>query len=112
MCSGLSVLFSFTASGIHERWGLAQVEAFLTDLAVQGHVSASTQNQALSALLFLYKEVLAVDLPWLDSGSRYLRKLVLGIQAKQAAKITRPPMPAAPQPSCFPRFIANTGYKN
>jgi integron integrase len=47
--------------------GAAEVEQFLTYLAVQGKVSASTQNQAKSALLFLYKEVLAVDLPWLDN---------------------------------------------
>lgn len=45
--------------------GAPEVEAFLSDLAVRGNVSASTQNQALAALLFLYKEVLAVDLPWL-----------------------------------------------
>ena len=45
--------------------GAAEVEAFLTHLAVEGNVSASTQNQALFALLFLYREVLAVDLPWL-----------------------------------------------
>lgn len=43
----------------------AEVEAFLTHLAVEKSVSASTQNQALHALLFLYKEVLKVDLPWL-----------------------------------------------
>jgi site-specific recombinase XerD len=49
------------------------VEAFLTHLAVDGKVSASTQNQALSALLFLYKEVLAVDLPWLDNVVRAKR---------------------------------------
>jgi len=42
------------------------VEAFLTDLAVKGKVSAPTQTQALSALLFLYREVLGIDLPWLD----------------------------------------------
>lgn len=46
--------------------GAAEVEAFLTHLAVAGKVSASTQNQALSALLFLYKEVLSIDLSWLD----------------------------------------------
>jgi hypothetical protein len=38
--------------------GVAEVEAFLTHLAVEGHVSASTQNQALSGLLFLYRTVL------------------------------------------------------
>ena len=46
--------------------GAAEVEAFLTHLAVARNVSASTQNQAKSALLFLYKEVLGAELPWLD----------------------------------------------
>lgn len=50
--------------------GAVEVEAFLTDLAVRRKVSASTQNQALSALLFLYKEVLLVDLPWLKDVVR------------------------------------------
>lgn len=50
--------------------GGPEVEAFLTHLATAGGVSASTQNQALSALLFLYREVLAVDLPWLDNVIR------------------------------------------
>ena len=47
--------------------GAAEVEVFLTHLAVQRNVSASTQNQAKSALLFFYKEVLGVALPWLDN---------------------------------------------
>ncbi|NOT12198.1 MAG: integron integrase [Methylococcaceae bacterium] len=47
--------------------GAAEVEAFLTHLAVERNVSASTQNQAKSALLFLYKEVLELELPWLDN---------------------------------------------
>ena len=46
--------------------GAAEVTAFLTSLAVQGKVAASTQNQALSALLFLHREVLGIQLPWLD----------------------------------------------
>ena len=46
--------------------GLDEVERFLTFLAVEGRVAASTQNQAKSALLFLYKEVLGSELPWLD----------------------------------------------
>ena len=45
--------------------GAREVEAFLTHLAVQGRVAASTQNQAKAALLFLYREVLEQDLPWL-----------------------------------------------
>lgn len=46
--------------------GANEVEQFLTYLAVEGRVAASTQNQAKSALLFLYKEVLGAELPWLD----------------------------------------------
>lgn len=47
--------------------GAAEVEVFLTHLAVNGKVAASTQNQAKSALLFLYKEVLSMELPWLSN---------------------------------------------
>ncbi len=50
--------------------GANEVESFLTHLAVEGSVSASTQNQALSALLFLYREVLSIDLPWMDTMVR------------------------------------------
>ena len=46
--------------------GAAEVEAFLSHLAVVRQVSASTQNQAKSALLYLYKQVLGLELPWLD----------------------------------------------
>lgn len=46
--------------------GAAEIEAFLTHLAVKRNVAGATQNQALAALLFLYKEVLKVELPWLD----------------------------------------------
>jgi integrase-like protein len=53
--------------------GTAEVTAFLTSLAVDSKVAASTQNQALSALLFLYREVLGVDLPWLDDVVRAKR---------------------------------------
>jgi integron integrase len=46
------------------------VEAFLTRLANDQGVSPSTQNQALCALLFLYKEVLGIDLPWMENVVR------------------------------------------
>jgi integron integrase len=46
--------------------GALEVGAFLTYLATERHVAASTQNQAKSAILFLYKEVLRQELPWLD----------------------------------------------
>ena len=50
--------------------GIVEVEAFLTHLAVESKVSASTQNQALAALLFLYREVLRLDLPGLKDVVR------------------------------------------
>jgi len=53
--------------------GQKEIEAFLTHLAVEGGVSASTQNQALSALLFLYREVLEMEVPWLDKVVRAKR---------------------------------------
>jgi integron integrase len=59
--------------------GAAEVAAFLTSLAVQGKVAASTQNQALSALLFLYREVLGIELPWLDDVVRAKRPLHLPV---------------------------------
>lgn len=50
--------------------GAREVEAFLTHLAVHGKVAAATQNQAKSALLFLYREILDQDLPWLENVER------------------------------------------
>jgi len=47
-----------------------EVRAFLTHLAVDRTVAPSTQNQAKSALLFLYREVLDITLPWLDETWR------------------------------------------
>lgn len=54
--------------------GAAEVEAFLNMLANERKVSASTHNQALSAILFLYREVLGIDLPWLDGVNRPAQK--------------------------------------
>lgn len=56
-----------------DELGGPEVTAFLSHLAIDGRVSASTQNQALSALLFLYKHVLEKDLPWLDQVVRAKR---------------------------------------
>lgn len=53
--------------------GPPAVGAFLTHLAVDGNVAAATQNQALSALLFLYREVLGIDLPWMNDVTRAKR---------------------------------------
>jgi integron integrase len=56
-----------------ESMGAQEIEAFLTHLATQRNVAAATQAQALSALLFLYKRVLNIDLPWLDNVVRASR---------------------------------------
>lgn len=53
-----------------KEMGKLEVEAFLTHLAVHGNVAASTQNQALSALLFLYRIVLEQELGWLEDVVR------------------------------------------
>lgn len=50
--------------------GATHVTAYLNHLATQGKVSASTQNQALAALLFLYREILEMRLPWLEGLTR------------------------------------------
>ena len=74
-----------------------EVTAFLTHLAVERNVAASTQNQAKAAILFLYKEVLQQDLPWLDEvvsakkarrlpvvlTQREVRELLLNLQGTQ-----------------------------
>lgn len=57
--------------------GKVEVTAYLNHLAVEREVSASTQNQALSALLFLYKEVLGNELPWLEELTRAKRSKYL-----------------------------------
>jgi integron integrase len=53
--------------------GAAEITQFLTALAVRARVAASTQNQALSALLFLYREVLGQQIPWLEDVVRAKR---------------------------------------
>ena len=53
--------------------GAPEIEAFLSALATDRGVSASTQNQALAAILFIYRDVLDRDLPWLDGITRAKR---------------------------------------
>lgn len=69
--------------------GAAEVEAFLTMLATQRKVSTSTHNQALSALLFLYREVLGAQLPWLDTVRRpaYKRRIPTVLTPTEVASV-------------------------
>src|SRR5262249_864027 len=53
--------------------GAAEVEAFLSRLATERDLAPGTQNQPLSALLFLYRIVLQLDLPWLNEVTRAKR---------------------------------------
>lgn len=53
--------------------GGPEVESFLTNLAVRSGVAVATQAQALAALLFLYREVLQVALPWMENIQRAKR---------------------------------------
>jgi hypothetical protein len=68
--------------------GAAEVEQFLTHLAVQGHVSASTQNQALNALVFLYKQVLEIDLgPFEAVRARRAKRLPVVLAPEEVAAV-------------------------
>lgn len=64
--------------------GAPEIEEFLSMLANQRDVAASTQNQALAALLFLYKQVLGVDLPWLDGITRAKKPARLPVVLSQS----------------------------
>jgi len=62
-----------------QTMGVVEVEAFLSHLAVDRKVAAATQSQALAALLFLYKHVLVVELPWLDNIVRAKKPIRLPV---------------------------------
>lgn len=63
----------FHAKRHPREMGRPEVETFLSHLATEGRVAPSTQNQALAALPFLYREVLKKDLPWMDGVVRAKR---------------------------------------
>jgi integron integrase len=64
--------------------GAPEIEQFLTNLAVNGHVAASTQNQAFNALLFLYQQVLGIELPRLDAlRARRPKRLPIVLSPKE-----------------------------
>ncbi len=69
--------------------GASDVEAYLSHLAVKRNVSSGTQNQALSAILFLYKEVLKIELPWLDGIVRARRpsRLPVVLSSDEVARL-------------------------
>jgi integrase len=71
--------------------GAPEVEAFLSHLAVERTVASATQNQAKAALLFLYGEVLGVDLPWLDGvvQAKASQRLPVVLTRDEASQLLR-----------------------
>jgi integron integrase len=67
------ILFNFNGHRHPSEMGAPEIERFLSSLAVEAEVSASTQNQALAAILFLYREVLGAELPWMEGIVRARR---------------------------------------
>src|SRR6266849_9728585 len=66
----------------------AQITEFLTHLAVNGRVAASTQNQALNALVFLYKQVLRIDLGKIDAvRARRPKRLPVVLAPGEVARV-------------------------
>jgi integron integrase len=93
--------------------GAAEVEGFLTYLATQRHVASSTQNQALSAILFLYREVLAIDLPWLENfeRSRIPKRLPVVLTVLEVQALLRGTA-SAPEPfDLIIRLLYGTGMR-
>jgi integron integrase len=72
--------------------GAPEVTRFLSFLAVDGKVAGSTQNQALSALLFLYREVLELNLPWLDGivRAKRPRRLPVVLSREEVSAVLQP----------------------
>lgn len=72
-----------------QEMGADEVSAFLSYLASERNVSASTQNQAKSALLFLYREVLGIELPWLDEvvAAKAVRRLPVVLTPTEARRL-------------------------
>jgi integron integrase len=72
-----------------QEMGAPEVEAFLTHLAVERGVAPATQSQAKAALLFLYREVLGLELPWLDDvvSAKPSRRLPVVLTAREVAAL-------------------------
>ena len=93
--------------------GAVEVERFLTYLANDRHVSSATQNQALSAILFLYRDVLALGLPWLDGfeRSKKPRRLPVVLTPLEVQALLRESS-SAPEPvGLIVRLLYGTGMR-
>ena len=93
--------------------GAVEVERFLSYLANDRHVSSATQNQALSAILFLYREVLASELPWMDGfeRSKKPKRLPVVLTPLEVQALLREAA-AAPEPiGLIIRLLYGTGMR-
>lgn len=74
-----------------DSMGAREIEAFLSHLAIDRHVSATTQNQALAALIFLYRHVLDQDFPWLEHlvRAKPSRRLPVVLSQAETARLLR-----------------------
>ena len=93
--------------------GGAECEAFLSHLATDGDVSQSTQRQALSALLFLYRRVLGVDLPWLDNVTRARERkhLPVWLTQREVGRLWAHSPPASEPVGLALRLLYGTGMR-
>lgn len=92
--------------------GAPEISAFLTHLATHDEVSASTQNQALSALLFLYRKALGVELPWIDDivRAKVRQKLPVVLTHAEVARLWDQ-IPAADRRGLVLRLLYGAGLR-
>jgi integron integrase len=90
-----------------------EVEAFLTHLAVNRHVSSATQNQALCAIFFLYRDVLAINLEWLDNfeRSKRPRRLPVVLTVAEVQLLFKQLENAPPQINFIIKLLYGTGMR-
>ena len=93
-----------------QEMGKPEVEQFLSHLAVGRNVAASTQNQALSAILFLYKEVLEKDIGWLDNMERAKRPARLPV-VLTAAEVRAVPAHLEGRPRLMANLLSGAGLR-
>lgn len=92
--------------------GAPEIGQFLSHLATQRNVSASTQRQALSALLFLYREALQVDLPWVDDivRAKQPQRLPVVLTSDEVTRLWQQ-IPQASRRGLVLRLLYGTGMR-